>query len=54
MLKQEVETPQVPRSSPNSPGTFSFLAPHYRDFNDVTFGEGDSFFGTMTGFFSNR
>ncbi|GBC02225.1 hypothetical protein RclHR1_04500013 [Rhizophagus clarus] len=47
ILKQDVETPQVPRSRPNSPGTFSFLAPHYKDFNnDVTFGEGDSFFGS--------
>lgn len=33
--------------TPNSQGTFSFFAPHYKDFNnDVTFGEGDSFFGT--------
>jgi hypothetical protein len=45
-----VETPQVSR--PGSPGTsktFSFLAPHYKDFtNDVTLGEGDSFFGTIS------
>ncbi|CAG8713259.1 22704_t:CDS:2 [Rhizophagus irregularis] len=30
-------------------GTFSFLAPHYRDFNnDVTFGEGDTFLDFAT------
>jgi len=49
--RTNLETPQVSRSSPGSPGTsktFSFLAPHYKDFtNDVTLGEGDSFFGIM-------
>ncbi|EXX79511.1 uncharacterized protein OCT59_015460 [Rhizophagus irregularis] len=35
--------------TPNSQRTFSFLAPHYKDFNnDVTFGEGDSYFGSAT------
>ena len=44
----EVETPQLSRPGPGSPGTsktFSFIAPHYKDFNDVTLGGGDSFFG---------
>ena len=47
-ILKEVETP---RSSPSSPGTsrtFSFFAPRYKDFDeDVTFGEGDSYFGTI-------
>jgi hypothetical protein len=38
--------------TPNSQSSFSFLAPRYKDFNnDVTFSEGDSFFGTLNGFF---
>ncbi|CAG8500406.1 4983_t:CDS:2 [Funneliformis caledonium] len=48
---QEAETPPpLFRSGPDSSGTsktFSFVAPHYKDFiNDLTLGEGDSFFGS--------
>ncbi|RGB24586.1 hypothetical protein C1646_772855 [Rhizophagus diaphanus] len=42
---KEIETP----SSQGTHGTFSFLAPHYRDFNnDTTFGEGDTFLDFAT------
>ncbi|CAI2180167.1 13278_t:CDS:10 [Funneliformis geosporum] len=51
-MSREAETPPpLFRSGPGSSGTsktFSFLAPHYKDFinDDETFGEGDSFFGS--------
>ncbi|RIA94467.1 hypothetical protein C1645_817957 [Glomus cerebriforme] len=50
LKSNDIKTPQMSHSSLSSPGTsktFSFVAPHYKDFvNDVTLGEGDSFFGS--------